>query len=42
MMYAEGKGVAKDDTLAIAWWRKAAAQGQPNAQKSLAYRGLKW
>ena len=29
--YAEGKGVAKDKAEAVRWYRKAAAQGCPEA-----------
>ncbi|HRK78426.1 MAG TPA: tetratricopeptide repeat-containing serine protease family protein [Thiobacillus sp.] len=46
--YHYGKGVPKDDALAVAWWRKAAEQGSPDAQHRLgqvydvnSYYGLK-
>ena len=29
VMYAAGRGVPKDGTKAVAWFRKAAAQGAP-------------
>jgi TPR repeat protein len=35
MMYAEGKGVAQDDTEAVNWIRKAAMQGDVDAQYRL-------
>jgi transcriptional regulator of NAD metabolism len=35
MMYANGQGLAKDDTQAAAWFRKAADQGNPDAQYRL-------
>lgn len=34
-MYEYGKGVAKDKTEAAKWYRKAAEQGDENAQKAL-------
>ena len=43
MSYAEGEGVEKNYTQAAAWFRKAADQGNDNAQYNLAtlyYRGL--
>ena len=33
--YLEGEGVEKDSVEAVAWFRKAADQGFPNAQKAL-------
>lgn len=35
LMYANGRGVPKDDTQAVAWWRKAADQGYAPAQSNL-------
>jgi len=35
-MYAEGKGVEKDDQQAVYWWRKAAAEGDAKAVFNLA------
>ena len=37
VMYAEGDGVAKDLEEAIKWWRKAADQGDANAQFNLGW-----
>jgi len=37
-MYQKGQGVAKDDTQAVSWFRKAAEQGYPNAQYNLGVR----
>lgn len=34
-MYANGRGVPKDDGNALAWFRKAAEQGQPNARNAV-------
>ena len=34
-MYGKGDGVPKDLTEAEAWFRKAAEQGNPNAQSAL-------
>ena len=34
-MYAAGRGVARDDTEAVAWYRKAAEQGNALAQQNL-------
>jgi len=34
-MYAEGEGVAQDDTEALEWFRKAAEQGDAGAQFNL-------
>ena len=31
-MYEQGKGVAQDDKQAVAWYRKAAEQGDADAQ----------
>ena len=36
-MYANGLGVEKDDELAVAWYRKAAEQGYPRAQRNLGF-----
>jgi len=36
--YRDGKGVAKDMTQAAYWYRKAAEQGDADAQNSLAIR----
>ena len=36
VMYANGKGVAEDDTQAVYWYRKAAEQGDAPGQWSLA------
>ena len=36
LMYSKGKGVPQDDTLAAKWYRKAAEQGQVQAQLALA------
>ena len=33
--YARGRGVAQDFAQAVAWYRKAAEQGEPDAQTSL-------
>ena len=35
IMYAEGKGIAKDEAQAVAWFRKAAEQGYAPAQFNL-------
>lgn len=35
LRYSEGKGVAKDPTQALVWWRKAAEQGNATAQHKL-------
>jgi TPR repeat protein len=35
VMYAEGKGVPKDDVEAVKWFRKAADQGLVDAQYNL-------
>jgi len=35
IMYSHGEGVAQDKKQATAWYRKAAAQGDPNAQALL-------
>lgn len=35
LRYSEGKGVAKDPAQALVWWRKAADQGEANAQYRL-------
>ena len=34
-MYADGRGVPRDDAQAVAWYRKAAAQGHADAQLNL-------
>ena len=34
-LYAEGVGVPRDDTMALHWFRLAAAKGDPEAQLSL-------
>jgi TPR repeat protein len=34
-MYERGWGVVKDEAQAVAWYRKAAAQGNVNAQYNL-------
>jgi TPR repeat protein len=34
-MYANGRGVPEDDQQAVAWYRKAAEHGLPDAQYSL-------
>lgn len=36
-MYANGLGVANDDGIAVTWYRKAAEQGDANAQNNLGY-----
>jgi hypothetical protein len=36
VMYRDGRGVARDDALAVSWLRKAAGQGNVLAQKNLA------
>ncbi len=35
LMYAEGRGVQRDDVQAVAWYQKAAAQGLAQAQYNL-------
>lgn len=35
LMYAEGRGVAKDDAEAVRWYQLAAAQGHAGAQFNL-------
>jgi len=35
VMYANGKGVLKDDEEAVKWYRKAAVQGNAKAQFNL-------
>jgi TPR repeat protein len=37
VMYAKGQGVAKDDRLAVEWYRKAAEQGDADAQTNLGF-----
>jgi TPR repeat protein len=34
-MYVKGRGVAKDDVIAVSWFRKAADQGYAEAQNNL-------
>jgi hypothetical protein len=34
-MYSNGRGVAKDDAIAVTWFRRAAEQGNPAAQYNL-------
>lgn len=34
-MYADGRGVRQDDAQAVQWYRKAAEQGNVNAQNNL-------
>jgi len=34
-MYANGRGVARDDAQAVSWFRKAADQGNADAQYNL-------
>jgi TPR repeat protein len=41
-MYTKGLGVAQDEAQAIAWYRKAAAQGNVSAQNNLAKLGIDW
>ena len=36
-MYAEGRGVARDDAEAVRWYRKAAQQGYAIAQTILGF-----
>jgi TPR repeat protein len=36
-MYKYGWGVPKDDAQAVVWWRKAADQGDPEAQNALGF-----
>jgi TPR repeat protein len=38
-IYANGKGVAQDDEMAVEWFRRAARQGNAVAQSELARRG---
>ena len=38
--YEEGFGVEKDMAEAVKWYRKAAAQGEPNAKAALKNLGL--
>jgi TPR repeat protein len=33
--YAQGRGVAKDESKAVQWWQAAAAQGHAQAQFNL-------
>ena len=35
VVYARGLGVAKDEAEAVKWYRKAADQGHPRAQRIL-------
>ncbi|HCZ15682.1 MAG: Sel1 repeat protein [Candidatus Accumulibacter phosphatis] len=39
-MYQNGKGVAKSDAEAAAWYRKAAEQGDANAIRNLKNLGV--
>lgn len=39
-IYADGRGVPKNEEEAVKWWRAAAEQGHVNAQKKLKERGL--
>ena len=41
LMYANGKGVPKDASEAVKWYRKAAVQGYVSAQNTLGWRYLK-
>ena len=36
-MYGDGRGVAQDDAQAVAWYRKAAEQGDAAAQNNLGW-----
>lgn len=36
--YSDGKGVSRDDKLALEWWRKSAEQGNPDAKYNLGWR----
>ena len=36
-MYANGRGVEKDDNLAVQWYRKAAEQGHASGQTDLGF-----
>jgi TPR repeat protein len=38
MSYAQGRGVAKDESKAVHWWQAAAAQGVAEAQYNLGLR----
>jgi TPR repeat protein len=40
MMYANGTGAMRSDSLAVLWFRKAAAQNDPLARSELTRRGL--
>ena len=37
MMYAEGKGVSQDDTIAVRWFMLAAERGNVSAQVNLGF-----
>jgi TPR repeat protein len=37
LMYANGRGVAENDTEAVKWYRLASDQGHANAQSNLGY-----
>jgi len=37
MMYQQGRGISKSDSKATEWYKKAAAQGDANAQMNLGY-----
>ena len=39
-VYANGRGVAKDDVEAMKWYRKAAEQGNENAKSALRRLGV--
>ena len=46
-MYANGRGVPKDDAKAVEWYQKAAVQGNAAAQSKLGFmyeagRGVQW
>jgi TPR repeat protein len=36
-MYEKGRGVAKDDSEAVAWYRKAAENGDPQGMNNLGW-----
>jgi TPR repeat protein len=40
MMYAQGLGVAQDRNQAIQWFRKAAANGDPDSKQVLQTLGV--
>jgi TPR repeat protein len=39
-MYADGRGVAKDESKAVSWWTAAAEQGVARAQFALGSTAL--